>query len=83
MGGNVHFHDQSPHATRAALRDELLAGLRATPKSVSPKLLYDRRGSALFDRICEQPEYYPTRTEEGILTESVTAIAEVGGTRRR
>lgn len=79
MSANVYFHGQHPRTAQAALRDELLAGLRATPKAVSPKLLYDRRGSELFDRICEQPEYYPTRTEEAILSESVAAIAEVIG----
>lgn len=46
---------------------ELKAGLRARPRQVSPKFFYDAAGSALFDRICELPEYYPTRTELGIL----------------
>lgn len=46
---------------------EILAGLRARPKRLSPKFFYDARGSALFDAICEQPEYYLTRTELGIM----------------
>lgn len=42
-------------------------GLSADPRRLSPKYFYDARGSELFDRICELPEYYPTRTEESIL----------------
>jgi dimethylhistidine N-methyltransferase len=46
---------------------EVLAGLREKPKRIASKFLYDARGSALFDQICELPEYYPTRTETRIL----------------
>jgi dimethylhistidine N-methyltransferase len=45
----------------------VLQGLRGTPKRLSPTYLYDEHGSQLFDRICELPEYYVTRTETGIL----------------
>lgn len=55
---------------------ELHAGLSLEARSVSPKFFYDVEGSALFDRICELPEYYPTRTELRILTESAGQIAE-------
>jgi len=55
---------------------EILAGLRANPKRISPKYLYDDRGSALFDQICELPEYYPTRTEQAIMDANLPAIAE-------
>src|SRR5439155_8445511 len=54
---------------------ELIAGLQQRPKSVSPKFFYDATGSALFEQICELPEYYPTRTEIGILTTHAQAIA--------
>jgi len=54
---------------------ELAAGLRATPRSVSPKWFYDAAGSALFDRICELPEYYPTRTELALLDRHAEALA--------
>jgi dimethylhistidine N-methyltransferase len=50
----------------AAERRSLVAGLLATPASLSPKYLYDARGCALFARICRLPEYYPTRTEAAI-----------------
>lgn len=55
---------------------DLLAGLARTPRSVSPKYFYDAAGSALFDRICDLPEYYPTRTELRILKERGPEIAE-------
>jgi len=56
--------------------DEVLAGLRDRPKHLPCKLFYDQRGSELFDRICDLPEYYPTRTETGILTQHVKEIVQ-------
>ena len=47
---------------------ELVAALSARPRSISPKFFYDTAGSQLFDRICDLPEYYPTRTEFGLLS---------------
>ncbi|MBB1598882.1 L-histidine N(alpha)-methyltransferase [Variovorax sp. UMC13] len=55
---------------------EMQAGLSRRARSVSPKFFYDVEGSALFDRICELPEYYPTRTELGILTDCAAEIAQ-------
>ena len=49
---------------------DILAGLREDPKRIAPIYFYDARGSKLFDQICELPEYYPTRTEIQILTDS-------------
>ncbi len=60
-------------------RADALAGLSATPKHLSPKYFYDETGSALFDAICEAPEYYPTRTELGILRECAPQIAALAG----
>ncbi|MCB1678905.1 MAG: L-histidine N(alpha)-methyltransferase [Halioglobus sp.] len=62
---NVSFQDEHPAAGDS--RDELLAGLRAEPKTIDPKYFYDALGSRLFARITRLPEYYPTRTEVGIL----------------
>lgn len=45
------------------------------PKRIAPKWFYDETGSALFQQITEQPEYYPTRTEIGILRDNAAAIA--------
>lgn len=46
---------------------EVRAGLLAVPKALPPKLFYDTRGSELFERITELPEYYLTRTERALL----------------
>jgi dimethylhistidine N-methyltransferase len=54
---------------------DVLAGLTSTPKRLSPKYFYDDAGSALFERITELPEYYPTRREIGILNEHAKDIA--------
>lgn len=54
---------------------DLVAALRARPRSISPKYFYDRQGSTLFDAICDLPEYYPTRTEFGILRTQAAEIA--------
>jgi dimethylhistidine N-methyltransferase len=59
----------------AAFAADVLAGLMATPKRLSPKYFYDSIGSALFEQITELPEYYPTRTEIGILSEHAGDIA--------
>lgn len=57
----------------------LLDGLRRTPRAVAPKFFYDAAGSVLFDRICELPEYYPTRTEIGLLSRHAREMAECIG----
>jgi len=46
---------------------EILEGLKKNQKSISPHLFYDERGSELFEKICEVPEYYLTRTEKNLL----------------
>ena len=46
---------------------EVRSGLKASPKTLSPWLFYDERGSDLFEQITELPEYYLTRTERAIL----------------
>ncbi|AYC33748.1 L-histidine N(alpha)-methyltransferase [Pseudomonas cavernae] len=79
MANSVHFHDQRQQAAGISLREEALAGFAAKPKWISPKHFYDRRGSELFEQICQQPEYYPTRTEEAILAQAAGAIAEIAG----
>ncbi|MEX1226266.1 MAG: L-histidine N(alpha)-methyltransferase, partial [Marinobacter sp.] len=80
MASAVHFYDQQPIASGArSMREEILEGLRAPQKYSSPKYLYDQRGSELFELICQQPEYYPTRIEEGILATMVDEIANLVG----
>ena len=62
-----------------SFRDEVIEGLSRSPKVLSCKLLYDKRGSELFEQICELPEYYPTRTETGILRDNAREIARLCG----
>ena len=57
----------------------MLDGLTRPFKELPPKHLYDARGAELFDRICELPEYYPTRTERAILRRDADAIVRRTG----
>ena len=54
-------------------------GMARRPKSVPCKYFYDAHGSALFDRICELPEYYQTRTENALLKNFAGEIAALMG----
>ena len=63
--------------TIPSLIDDVAAGLLAPPRALPPKYFYDEVGSALFDRICETPEYYVTRTEDDLLEDCAAAIVEL------
>lgn len=78
--GGIRLHDYEPRQDFAA---DVLAGLSRPPgsRSIPSKYLYDRRGSELFERICKLPEYYPTRTEIGILRERLPEMAALLGPR--
>ena len=54
---------------------DVLAGLAAQPRAMSPKHFYDKVGSHLFEAITELPEYYPTRTETALLSDAAPEIA--------
>jgi dimethylhistidine N-methyltransferase len=67
-----------PQAEEAsAFETDVLGGLRAMPKSLPPKYFYDGKGSLLFERITELPEYYPTRCEMRILRDRAGEIAKL------
>jgi L-histidine Nalpha-methyltransferase len=70
--------DQLPHDDFAA---DVRHGLAQTPKRIASKYFYDALGSELFEQICEQPEYYLTRTELAILQDNSVDIAEAIGPR--
>ena len=74
--------DVSTEDQLEAFAQDVLAGLASTPRSIPSRWLYDARGSELFERICERPEYYLTRTELGILDRSLPEIAERLGSGR-
>ena len=72
-----HMKDAS-HQSHS-FKDDVVRGLKRAPKKISPKHFYDKKGSELFDEICELPEYYPTRTEMGILRQHSKTIRQLVG----
>src|ERR671933_1122956 len=60
-------------------RHQFVAGLIRKPRILPSKFFYDETGSALFNQICELPEYYITRTEMRILREHGVEIAKTFG----
>lgn len=75
---------RKPRADTGAVMDaELLGvvveGLSAAQKWLPPKLFYDEIGSRLFERICEQPEYYIPAAERWLLKAHANALAQYGG----
>jgi L-histidine N-alpha-methyltransferase len=62
---------------------EVRSGLTASPKTLSPWLFYDTRGSALFEQITELPEYYLTRTERAILAAHAPEIVRLAAADQR
>lgn len=54
-------------------------GLSLRPKRLPSWLFYDKQGSALFEQICEQPEYYLTRCEIALMAEHAESIAAAMG----
>ena len=62
-----------------SLAYDVLDGLTRPFKEIPPKHFYDARGSELFERICELPEYYPTRTEREILIDNAEEIVRSTG----
>lgn len=63
----------------SSFQRDMLTALGQRPRSISPKYFYDAAGSALFDAICDLPEYYPTRTELGILRRHAADMARCIG----
>ncbi len=78
---NVHApalakaHDLDEQAS--AFAGDVIDGLSQHPKRLSPKYFYDAAGSELFEQITVLPEYYPTRTELGILRDRASEIAAI------
>ena len=76
----AYFVDQEPK--QADFLSDVIVGLSGAPKAIPPKFFYDETGSNLFDKICETPEYYVTRTEIGLLTRFGNEIANLVGSAR-
>jgi len=79
MSAPVALSDFGPDVSR--FRDEVWAGLSHPQKTLPCKYFYDERGSALFESICDLPEYYPTRTELSIMEAHAPAMAALLGAR--
>ena len=73
----VSFIDLNPETED--FLEAVLNGLSCDQKELPCKFFYDERGSRLFDQICDLEEYYPTRTEIGILQDRLGEIAELIG----
>jgi L-histidine Nalpha-methyltransferase len=58
---------------------EVIQGLSQTPKTLPCRYFYDDLGSALFEKICDLPEYYPTRTEQALLETYASEISALTG----
>ena len=69
------FIDLQP--TNESFEEAIICGLSGKKKSLPSKFFYDARGSRLFDEICVTPEYYPTRTEIGILAKIGSELANL------
>jgi len=67
------------HPKVGDLQAEATQGLRRSPKALPCKYFYDALGARLFEAITELPEYYPTRTELGIMSRFVGQMAEAIG----
>jgi dimethylhistidine N-methyltransferase len=76
-GALAAFHDLAP--AEESFRDAVLSGLSRRSKTIPCRFLYDERGSALFEEICDLPEYYLTRTEMAILADYAPEIAGLAG----
>jgi dimethylhistidine N-methyltransferase len=69
----ISFYDLRPDP--GSFLDDVVDGLSRPQKTLPPKYLYDEVGCALFDAICDLPEYYPTRTEIAIMREHARDVA--------
>ena len=68
---------------RAYVLDDVIEGMRGTPKRLPCRLLYDAIGVELFERVTQLPEYYPYRDELRVLDDSLPSIAAAVGAMAR
>jgi L-histidine N-alpha-methyltransferase len=71
---NVRIDSWLTETDERSLANDVLDGLTRPFKELPPKHFYDARGSELFERICQLPEYYPTRTEMALLRDVAAAV---------
>lgn len=61
------------------LRDDFIRCCRDPRQTMPARWLYDHRGSELFEEITALPEYYPTRTELGLLQNAADKLHDAIG----
>ena len=72
-----------PASLSEQFQNEIGEGLLSDPKRIPSKFFYDAVGAELFEKICELPEYYPTRTEITILKQNLPEMARMIGPHAR
>ena len=75
IGDSITARPQVSASESADFLADVVAGLSSNPRTIPCKYFYDESGAALFQKICELPEYYVTRTEIDILDRSRVDIA--------
>jgi L-histidine N-alpha-methyltransferase len=77
IGSRLRFFLPEDNAAKSNFAGDVKAGLASDDKFLPPKYFYDAAGSEYFEKICETPEYYLTRTEAAILKKYCGEIAEI------
>ena len=70
------LHIDSPGDASLAFAASVVRGMRARPRRLEPRFIYDEHGSVVYEQITELPEYYQTRTEDAILASCADALAQ-------
>lgn len=76
---DTRLHISCPVSVLSRFGEDVIAGLSAARKSLPPRYFYDQYGSELFEQICRQPEYYPTRTEAGLMRRRASEVLDLVG----
>lgn len=74
LSSRYSLFESDPHDDLDSLASAVSAGLAERPRSLPCRFLYDEQGSALFEDICELPEYYLTRAERQLLSDHADEI---------
>ncbi len=77
--GRLELRQETAQNQQEEFLAEVALGLTRSPKRIPPKFFYDAQGSALFERITDTPEYYPTRTETDLLRRHGDAMVAAAG----
>ncbi len=75
----MNYLNNSNLATNYDDGQEVIQGLTKKPKILPARYFYGKKGSQIFEQICELPEYYPTRTKASILEQYATGISHKTG----